>query len=364
MRRTDPAAFAPLITAEPMKPTLPRTGRIGPTGLDRSDATHHPTQAEPPAAAPATAASNALPSGLPPRASHGAARSTAAGQTPEPDGAQAHAMAHFASLAITDDVQPAPRALDVADTSNDTLHNTRQAGPSLDSMPVELIHNMDLDAQQMQFVSRRYAHLFHGEAVARSLAEAPAKARSFAAIDAAVAQLARLVPARQQGGALAQLAARLEMVPMRERQASFDTLLAAARQCPAHFELLTELFRQTNDWAPVQRDACQARLADMEGADAARVAASANDVLDVDDIPALLQRTDGMPEARRSDVLGALAKQLFGLHYLRTHDFARICERFHAEPWPPAAAAGLLRRIGWITDEARRDLTARSEAQG
>ncbi|WP_246795359.1 hypothetical protein [Burkholderia perseverans] len=346
-----------------MKPTLPRADRIGPTNLDRSDATHHPTQAEPRAAAPACAASNPLLSSLPARAtraSHGAARSTAAEQTPEPDGAEAHAMAHFASLAIIDDVQPAPPAPEAADTSNATPN----AGPSLDHMPVELIHNMDLDARQMQFASRRYAHLFHGEAVGQSLAEAPAKARSFAAIDAAVAQLRRLVPVRRQGGALAQLAARLERVPMRERQASFDTLLAAARQCPPHFELLTELFRQTNDWAPAQRDACQVRLADMEGADAARVAASANNILDVDDIPALLQRTDGMPEARRSDVLGALAKQLFGLHYLRAHDFARICERFHAEPWPPAAAAGLLRRIGWITDEARRDLTARSEAPG
>lgn len=346
-----------------MKPTLPRTDRIGPTELDRSDTKHHPTQAEPQTAAPASAASNPLLNSLPTRASRAsrsAGQSEATPQAPVHDDAEAHAMAHFASIAITDDVQPAAPALEAADTSN----ATPPAGPSLDHMPVELIHNMDLDARQMQFVSRRYAQLFHGEAVAQSLAEAPAKARSFAAIDAAVAQLARLVPVRQQGGALAQLAARLERVPTRERQASFDTLLAAARQCPPHFELLTELFRQTNDWAPAQRDACQARLADMEGADAARVATSANNILDVDDIPALLQRTDGMPEARRSDVLGALAKQLFGLHYLRSHDFARICERFHAEPWPPAAAAGLLRRIGWITDEARRDLTARAEAQG
>jgi hypothetical protein len=108
------------------------------------------------------------------------------------------------------------------------------------------------------------------------------------------------------------------------------------------------------------RETCEAQLADIEGADVARVAASANDVLGLEHIPAFLKRMDGFNDNQKAVVLGALARQLGSLPHLTSHDFFRICENFHEQSWPPAAASYLMTKVGWIPDKARQNLTALS----
>ncbi|WP_146014070.1 hypothetical protein [Trinickia dabaoshanensis] len=235
--------------------------------------------------------------------------------------------------------------------------------PTLDDLPTELIQAMNLDPHQMQFVSRRYARVFHGEAAALSLTSHPPHVHSLDAVGDAVNQLERVVPEHLRHDPLAVLCTQLDAVPQHERMQSFDLLVAATRKCAFKFEPLTELFRQTNDWNSPLREVCQAHLADVEGADEARVAATANDVFGHAQIPQFLERMDGFTDTQKSAALGALAKQLFSLHFLGAHDFARICESFHQQPWPPAAASGLLRRIGWISDPARESLTARQSTR-
>ncbi len=234
--------------------------------------------------------------------------------------------------------------------------------PTLDDLPTELIRGMNLDPHQMQLVSRRYAEIFHGEAVALSLTSQPPQVRSLKGVGDAVNQLERTVPEHLRHDPLAVLCAQLDVVPQHERMQRFDLLAAATEKCTFKFEPLTELFRQTNDWNSPLREDCQARLANLEGADEARVAASANDVFGHEEIPQFLERMDSFTDAQKSAALGALAKHLFSLPYLGAHDFARICENFHQQPWPPAAASGLLSRIGWISDPARESLTARLSA--
>jgi hypothetical protein len=235
--------------------------------------------------------------------------------------------------------------------------------PTLDDLPTELIQEMNLDPRQMQFVSHRYAGIFHGEAAALSLASTPARARSLRAVSEAVNQLERVVPENLRHDPLAVLCAQIDVVPQQARMQSFDLLFKATQKCTSKFEPLTELFRQTNDWNSPMREACQARLANIEGADEARAAAGANNVFGHAEIPQFLERMDGFTDIQKSAALGALAKQLFSLPHLGAHDFARICESFHQQPWPPAAASGLLRRIGWISDPARERLTAISQGE-
>jgi hypothetical protein len=109
------------------------------------------------------------------------------------------------------------------------------------------------------------------------------------------------------------------------------------------------------------RDSCQSRLARIEGADIARVAVNIDDVGDarqiVPQIQFVVDNMDGLPDSRKSVVFGKLAEHFFSLRYLDAHTFAAICEKFHQQPWPPHAASGLLRRIGWITDAAKESLT-------
>lgn len=254
---------------------------------------------------------------------------------------------------------PLPLAGGAATTS--AAHAGTAPTHSFDDLPDELIQEMNLDPHQMQFVSRRYAGIFHGEAAASSLAGTPARANTLRAVGEAVNQLERVVPQHLRHDPLAVLCERLDAVPPQERLQSFDLLFDATQKCTSSFKPLAELYVQTNEWGSPMRETCQARLATLEGAHAAQVVTRASEVIDRQGIPPLLERMDGLTDIQKSVVLGTLAKRLLSLHHLASHDFARICEDFHQQPWPPVAASGLLSRIGWITDAARQSLTARSQ---
>lgn len=230
----------------------------------------------------------------------------------------------------------------------------------LSDLPTECLREMNLDPHQMQLVSRQYADIYHGEAVALSLASTPARARSLAAVSEAVDQLERLVPAHLRHRPLAVLCARLEFVARGERVRSFNVLFEATQECVFRTDPLAELFRQIKDLNPPRREACEARLMSVEGAYLARITADANDVHYYEDIAPFLQSIGGLAGAQKSEALGVLANRLFSLRRFQ-HKFTRVCETFHNQPWPPAAASGLLSRIGWISAEARQSLTALSE---
>jgi hypothetical protein len=89
-----------------------------------------------------------------------------------------------------------------------------------------------------------------------------------------------------------------------------------------------------------------------------KAVSDAHNVISYEEIPGFVDSIARLPKADQTTALGELANQLFSLNYLGSHDFARICENFHHLPWPPAAASGLLGKIGWITPEAHASLDA------
>ena len=157
---------------------------------------------------------------------------------------------------------------------------------------------------------------------------------------------------------LTELCKQFTMVPQHQRMDTFDVLFAATKECASPFEPLTELFRQTNAMGEPDRGTCQARLMSLEGAEGARAGAKADGVLGYEHVPDFVLSITGLTRPDQSAALGVLANQLFSRHYLQSHDFAKICENYHHLPWPPAAAAGLLGRIGWISPVARETLSA------
>ena len=68
--------------------------------------------------------------------------------------------------------------------------------------------------------------------------------------------------------------------------------------------------------------------------------------------------------ADQSRVLATLAKALMQLPCLASHDFFRLAMAHHDLPWPPDAAASLLRRIGWLPPDAREALEMRVSSVG
>ncbi len=221
---------------------------------------------------------------------------------------------------------------------------------------------MNLDPQQMQHVSRTLAGVFHETAVVESLTRADnaPRARSLPAVSRDLDQLEASVSISHRHGPLAVLCTRLSAVPREQRAATLDLLFDAAQKCESPFEPLTELFRQTENWPVQDRGPYLARMMDAKGGAAAKVAASADDVLAYDGLPRFVEDLTQLAPEEQPAVLGVLAKQLLGLHHLQAHDFMKICEDFHELPWPRAAAAGLLGKIGWLRPDVHERMTALS----
>lgn len=236
----------------------------------------------------------------------------------------------------------------------------------LDKLPTELLEEMNLDPRQMQFVNRRFARMYRERGVPMSLADSPPPARSLNGITQALDGLCGTVGPHLRHGPLAVLCSRLELVPPDERMKVFNLLAKATEECESPLEPLTELFRQINIgsgrgagtisqaklWSAQDIGDCRDRLMSVPGAARAKALADVDTVHNYEDVRPFLggiSRLENVDD--QTAVLGTLANKLFGRADLKTHHFGEIGRDFHDLPWPPAAAAGLL-RSGWVGPEA------------
>lgn len=248
---------------------------------------------------------------------------------------------------------------------------TKEPGRDLlTKLPTELLEAMDLNPQQMQFVNRRFARMYHERGVAMSLADTPPPARSLNGITLALDGLCGTVEPHLRHSPLAVLCSRLEHVSPDERMKAFNLLAKATEECESPLEPLTEMFRQINIgsgrgareisrtqiWSEPDINVYQARLMSIPGSARAKALADVDTVHHYEDVRPFLagiSRLENVDD--QTAVLGTLANQLFHRPDLDTYHFGEIGGNFHHLPWPPAAAAGLLKR-GWVEPAAENAL--------
>lgn len=235
----------------------------------------------------------------------------------------------------------------------------------LEGLPTELLQGLPSDPRQLQ-LNRNLAAVLHDPAVSRGFAERPPPVRSEADVAAAIARLEARLPASPQwrDAPLATLVHRLGGVAVEERARAFARIAAAAEACPRPVETLMALDRAVPHLPAADRPAARARIAAHRAGALAQALVRAEDMLDPGtEMAALRDAMASLPNAGQARVLGALAAALRERYDLGTHDFVKLAMAHHDLPWPPAAAAGILRRIGWIPPDAREAMERRARGE-
>lgn len=232
----------------------------------------------------------------------------------------------------------------------------------LEGLPTELLHRMPWDPRQLQ-LNRNLAELLHDPAVSRGFAGQPPPVRNEADVIGAIARLEARLPASPQwrDAPLAALVGRLGGVPSQERVKAHARIAEAADACLRPLETLMALERTVPDLPAADRPAARARITAHRAGALAQALVRAEDMLDPGtDMHALREAMAPLSTADQSCVLETLAEALRQRYDLATHDFVKLAMEHHDLPWPPAAAAGILRRIGWIPPEAQEALERRA----
>lgn len=295
---------------------------------------------------------------LPPRVPTGAARPTTGLATHEA-AAELSQPLRSSRTRLVQVNQAGPPARPASPTQG-----TRPPRASLDAMPPELLLHMPLDPVQMQSINRHMHGVFQPHAAAQTFIEHLPPVASFEDVDRALYRLQRGVPPHLRHGPLAALCGRLNTLPLTERLDAFHLLFNAATTCPHDLDPLVELSVGVRDWPEPTRTTARQRLDETANGPLAQTLCDMDTVVDLKhDLPAMLERIMQLAEPGHGVALGRLAQHLFSLPFLGSHDFAAIATHHHGLPWPPSAAQGLLRRIGWIppeADAAMRKLAKRS----